>query len=92
MTRQAFIEKHRSLLWYIPPEKKAGISDRALVEAILCNGTLEDVRELVSTLGLQATASAFFSTTGRQRGNYPPELYHFFTLVFHRYASSGNLE
>ena len=86
MTRQQLIQKNSSLFWYTPEEKKQDISDALLVERILNDGSLDDYRDLISVLGGKRVAKVFFSATGRQKGNYYPEIYHFFSLVLSKYA------
>lgn len=86
MSREQIIEKHRNLFWYTPDDKKQDISDALLVETILNEGTLDDYRELVDTLGEKHVANIFFSATGRQKGNYYPEIHHFFSLLLKKYA------
>ena len=86
MSRQQIIDKHRSLFWYTPENQKHNISDALLVERILNDGTLDDFRELMQTLGSKRVAEVFFSATGRQKANYYPEVYHFFSLVLRKYA------
>ena len=53
MTREQFIEKHNPLFWYTPADKKSDISDSLLVETILNYGTMDDVRELFSVMGIE---------------------------------------
>lgn len=86
MTRQQLIQKNSSLFWYTPEEKKQDISDALLVERILNDGSLDDYRDLISVLGGKRVANVFFSATGRQKNNYYPEIYHFFSLVLSQYA------
>lgn len=86
MTRQQIIEKHKNLFWYTPEDKKTDISDSLLVETLLNEGSLDDYRELVDTLGGKHVAEVFFSATGRQKANYYPEIYHFFSLVLAKYV------
>ena len=86
MSREQIIAKHKSLFWYTPEAEKQNISDALLVERILNDGTLDDFRELVNTLGGKRVAEVFFSATGRQKQNYYPEIYHFFSLVLKKYA------
>lgn len=86
MSRQQIIEKHKNLFWYTPEEKKHSISDALLVERILNDGSLDDFRELMDTLGGKRVAEVFFSAKGRQKNNYYPEIYHFFSLVLKKYA------
>lgn len=86
MSRQQIIDKHKHLFWYIPEDQKHNISDALLVERILNDGTLDDFRELMETLGGKHVAEVFFSATGRQKQNYYPEIYNFFSLVLKKYA------
>ena len=86
MSRQQIIDKHKNLFWYTPDDKKHDISDALLVERILNDGTLDDCRELIQVLGGKRVAEVFFSATGRQKQNYYPEIYHFFSLVLRKYA------
>ena len=88
MSRKDLIQKHSSLFWYTPEGKKDSISDALLVETLLNYGSLDDFKELISTLGLKHVAEVFRSLKGRQKGNYDPATYHFFSQVFDRYAAS----
>ena len=90
MTREQIIEKNKSLFWYTPEEKKQNISDNLLVETILNEGSLDDFRELIEALGGKHVAEVFFSATGRQKENYYPEIYHFFSLVLAKYAQGNS--
>ena len=83
------IVKHSDLFWYTPEEKKKDISDSLLVETILNYGTLDDYRDLIKVLGGKRVANVFFSATGRQKLNYYPEIYHFFSLVLAKYLISN---
>mgnify|MGYP007069952043 CR=1 FL=1 len=91
MSKQEIIAKHANLFWYTPEEKKQDVSDSLLVETILNYGTLDDYRELVDCMGGQWVANVFYSATGRQKLNYYPEIYHFFSLVLAKYVQ-GNIE
>lgn len=86
MTRNNYIAKHKNLFWYTPEDKLNEISDSFLVETILNYGTLDDVKELFELLGIKKTAATFFSANERMKLNYYPEIYHFFSLVFQKYA------
>lgn len=86
MTRAEFIESHKNMFWYTPADKKKEISDQLLVEIILNDGTLADYKTLLQVLGPEYVAKVFFSATGRQRHNYYPEIYHFFSLLLAKYA------
>ena len=84
--REKFIDEHRALFWYTPEESKHDISDELLVETILNYGTLDDFRNLKRILTPKRVAQVFFSATGRQIGNYYPEIRNFFSLVLKPYA------
>lgn len=86
MTRDQIIDKNRALFWYTPEDKKHDISDSLLVETILNEGSLDDFRDLVDALGKKHVAKVFFSASDRQKQNYYPEIYHFFSLVLSQYA------
>ena len=84
--REKFIDAHRGLFWYTPEQCKRDVSDESLVEATLNYGSLDDFRELMRILTPKRLAKVFFSASGRQVGNYYPEIRHFFSLVLKRYA------
>lgn len=86
MSREQMIAKHKALFWYTPEAEKQNISDALLVERILNDGSLDDYHELIETLGGKHVAEVFFSAKGRQKANYHPEIYHFFSLVLKKYA------
>ena len=89
MTREELIKKHGNLFWFTPEDQKRNISDALLVETILNEGTLDDYRELVDTLDGKRVAEIFFAAKGRQKANYYPEIYHFFSLILKKYVQ-GN--
>ena len=60
MSREQIIDKHKSLFWYTPENEKQNISDDLLVERILNEGTLEDCRELIQTLGGELYSEKMF--------------------------------
>lgn len=86
MERNDIIKRHANLFWYTPEAKKEEISDALLVETILNYGTLDDYRELVAALTPERVAEVFFGATERQKQNYYPEIYHFFSIVLAPYA------
>lgn len=86
MTRKQLIEKNKSLFWYTLDAAKQDISDALLVERILNDGTLDDYKDLIATLGGKRVAEVFYSATGRQIDNYYPKIRHFFSLVWQKYA------
>ena len=86
-----FIRENRALFWYTPEEKKEEISEQFLVETILNYGDMKTVKKLFSLMGPERVAQIFFGLKGRQKLNYYPEIYHFFSLLLKRYAP-GNTE
>lgn len=86
MTRAQLIEKNKNLFWYTPEDKKQDISDALLIERIMNDGSLDDYRDMVATLGIEHVAEVFFAVKGRQKANYYPEIYNFFSLVLAKYA------
>lgn len=87
MTIGDFVKKRKYLFW--STKNYDGLSAEAVVEAILNYGNMNDVRELISLLGMQKVAKIFYdkskkSKVGRQ--NYRPEVKNYFQLYFQKYA------
>ena len=85
-----FIREHSNLFWYTPEDKKEEISQELLIETILNYGNLDEVRQLINIMGIERLSEIFFSIQGRKKLNYYPEIYHFFSLLFKKYAP-GNI-
>ena len=85
-----FIREHSNLFWYTPEDKKEEISQELLIETILNYGNLDEVRQLINIMGIERLSEIFFSLQGRKKLNYYPEIYHFFSLLFKKYAP-GNI-
>lgn len=88
MTVEDFVKKRKYLFW--STKNYAGLSKEAVVEAILNYGSMDDVRELISLLGIKEVAKIFRekskkSKVGRQ--NYFPKIINYFSLYFRKYAS-----
>jgi hypothetical protein len=83
---KAFIRDNRSLFWYTPEDKKEDISLEFLVETILNYGDMNTIKTLIGILGIKEISRIFFSAKGRQKLNYYPEIYNYFSLLFSRYA------
>lgn len=81
-----FIRDHSNLFWYTPENKKEEIGNDLLVETILNYGDLDDFKDLVKIFGIKQLSEIFFRATGRQKQNYYPEIYHYFSLLFKKYA------
>lgn len=81
-----FIQDRSTLFWYIPEEKKTSISLEFLVETILNYGDEKDVKRLFDLVGLKEAARIFREQINGQRVNYFPQVVHYFTLYFNKYA------
>jgi len=88
---KAFIREKSSLFWSIPEDKKEEVSPALLVETILNYGTMDDVRKLIKLMGMDEVARVFFSAKGRQKLNYYPQIYNYFSLLFGKYAQGNSL-
>ena len=87
---KAFIKEKSNLFWYIPEDKKEEVSPGLLVETILNYGTMDDVRTLFRLMGIEEVSRIFFSAKGRQKLNYYPEIYNFFSLLFKKYTGENS--
>jgi len=83
---KAFIKENSALFWYTPEDKKEEISPEFLVETILNYGSVEDVKKLISLLGMKEMSRVFFNAKERKKLNYYPEIYNYFDLFFRKYA------
>jgi len=88
---KAFIREKSSLFWSVPENKKEEISPALLVETILNYGTMDDVRKLIKLMGMDVVSRVFFSAKGRQKLNYYPQIYNYFSLLFGKYAQGSSL-
>ena len=79
-----FVKKRKHLFW--STRNYDGLSNGAVVEAILNYGDMNDVRELIALLGMQVVAKIFYEDTNRARVNYRPEVINYFQLYFQKYA------
>ena len=84
MTIGDFVKKRKYLFW--STKNYDGLSNDAVVEGILNYGNMNDVRELISLLGMQEVAKIFYKNTNRVRVNYRPEIVNYFQLYFKKYA------
>jgi len=83
---KAFIREKSSLFWSVPEDKKEEVSPGLLVETILNYGTMDDVRTLFRLMGIEEVSRIFFNAKGRQKLNYYPQIYNYFSLLFKKYA------
>lgn len=79
-----FVKKRKHLFW--STKNYDGLSKRAVIEAILNYGDMNDVRELISILGIKEVANIFREDINRMRVNYRPEIVNYFRLYFQKYA------
>ena len=63
-----------------------GLSPGAVLEGVLNYGDMNDVKELLSILGMREVAKIFRENTNRARVNYRPEIVNYFQLYFQKYA------
>lgn len=85
MTLGDFVKKKKALFW--STKNYDGLSKAAVVEGILNYGDMDDVRELITLLGMPETAKIFREhTTNRMRINYDPKIVNYFFLFFKKYA------
>lgn len=82
-----FILERKHLIWYVKDYR--ALSEESLVEATLNYGDWNDVQKLIHILGIERMAAIFRKqmVTGRQRGNYYPDVVNYFNLYFDKYAS-----
>lgn len=85
MTLGNFVRKRKYLFW--STKNYDGLSKEAVVEGILNYGDMNDVRELISLLGMQVVAKIFYKQTHRMRINYDPKIVNYFSLFFEKYVS-----
>lgn len=84
MTIGDFVRKRKHLFW--STKNYDGLSKEAVVEAVLNYGNMNDVRELISLLGIQKVSKIFHMQTNRARVNYDPKIINYFSLYFRKYA------
>lgn len=79
-----FVRKKKHLFW--STKNYDGLSNAAVVEGILNYGDMNDVRELITLLGIEEVARIFRENTNRARVNYDPKIVNYFSLYFQKYA------
>ena len=85
-----FIENHQELFWYSPAPKSETVSDELLVEMVLKDGTMDDVRNLFKVMDIKEVAKIFFDSIGKselRKRSYDEMTLNYFTLLFNRHAS-----
>ena len=80
-----FIATRPHLIWYSKDYDR--LDESAIVEATLNYGNWNDVQEMIRILGMDTVAGIFKMQTSRPRKNYRPEVVHYFSLYFDKYAA-----
>ena len=84
MTINEFIKKRPYLIWYT--KNFAHLSEEAIVEAVLNYGDFDDVKKMISILGMRKTAAIFRKKSKQKRCNYDSKIKNYFRLYFNKYA------
>ncbi len=79
-----FIAARKHLVWYVKDPR--ALDNDAIVEAVLNYGDWNDVQELIHILGIKTVAEIFRKRIALVRSNYRPEVVHYFSLYFTKYA------
>jgi len=80
-----FIAARKPLVWYVKDPR--ALNEEAIVEAVLNYGNWRDVQEMIRILGIDTIAAIFRTQARRSRKNYRPEILHYFSLYFDKYAA-----
>lgn len=84
MTINSFIKERPYLIWHT--KNYNGLSEEAVVEAVLNYGSFKDVKEIINILGMVRTAQIFRKKIAGKRCNLRPEIKNYFLLFFNKYA------
>ncbi|MFH1187830.1 MAG: hypothetical protein V1688_03140 [bacterium] len=84
MTIYNFIKKKPYLIWYTKNFDE--LSEDIIVERVLNYGDFDDVKKMISILGIKKVAHIFRSKIKKGRNNYRPEIKNYFQLYFNKYA------
>ncbi|MFH1029982.1 MAG: hypothetical protein V1770_01840 [bacterium] len=84
MTIHEFIKKRPYLVWYAKDLEQ--LSEESIVESVLNYGDFNDVKQMISILGIKKTAGIFRKESNKKRSNYRPEIKNYFSLYFKKYA------
>lgn len=79
-----FVKKRLYLFWYVNDIEH--LSKSAIVEGVLNYGDFEDVKKLISIIGLKRTARIFRKQLKQRRVNYDDKIMNYFKLYFDKYA------
>jgi hypothetical protein len=70
----------------VPENERASLSDDAIVEAVLSNGTEKMVKQLLDVFGIEKVAETFDRQISGRRINYRPRTVNYFRKYFERHA------
>ncbi len=84
MTLHNLVKKRSYLFWSTKNYK--GLSKEAVLEGVLNYGTMKDVQEVFSILGMNNAANIFYKQIKNKRNNYRPEIKNYFKLYFKKYT------
>lgn len=84
MFLREFIQKRPYYFWHV--KNPENLSPEAAVEGILNYGDFDDVKKIISILGIKTVAGIFRKQSKGKRGNYSPKIKNYFELYFRRYA------
>ena len=80
-----FIAERKHLVWYVKNHR--ALDEESIVEATLNYGNWDDVQKLIEILGIEKVAQIFRKQVNQPRKNYRPEVSHYFSLYFNKYAT-----
>lgn len=84
MTIHDFIKRRKYLVW--STQNYDGLSTEAIVEAVLNYGDFDDVKKMISILGIKRVAVIFRKQLKHLRVNYDPKIINYFRRYFQKYA------
>ena len=86
---KALIRKNAHLFWYSKDSEKENLPLPVVLEFFINYADKENIKALFKTVGIKNAAAVFFEQVHiwGERSNYLPELQHYFTLYFKKYAS-----
>ena len=85
MTLNDFIQKKPHLVWYTKNFKN--LSEEAIVESVLNYGDFDEVKKIISILGMKKTARIFQKQIRKkERDNYLPVIKNYFKYYFKKNA------
>ena len=84
MNIQDFIKRRKYLVW--STQNYDGLSTEAIVEAVLNYGDFDDVKKMISILGIKGVAAIFRKQIKHKRVNYDLKIINYFRRYFQKYA------